>query len=155
MANDKLQYIKSDVYLVHSDYVALTPIKPHAKIVNSLLTLDTDGTLTVKARFDFSASFPAINTPDAIRAACEHDAFYMLMKLGLLSRDYREAVDYHFYNRLLEDGMPAFRALYWWKAVRVGGELALNSPAPQVQTAPQPFKPVERSVHFPYLPVSQ
>jgi hypothetical protein len=155
MTTPKLHYVRSDVYLVHEDYVAITPIKPNAKIVNNMITLDTDGTLTVRARFDFSASFPAINTPDAIRAACEHDAFYMLMKLGLLSRDYREAIDYFFYNRLLEDGMPAFRALYWWKTVRVGGEIALNSPAPEVRTAPQPYQPVQRSVHFPYLPVNQ
>ncbi len=156
MQSDKLHYRRADIFLVDKEYRAITPIKPIQDINTALITLTVGGILIVQPNFDFSASRPAINTWDAIRAACEHDAFYWLMKNGFLSKDYREQIDYHFYNRLLEDGMLPHRALYWWRAVRLAGGLVLDSAPPPVLIAPpnkQAFVPVERSVHFPYLPI--
>ncbi|PPC85928.1 MAG: hypothetical protein CTY37_07135 [Methylotenera sp.] len=153
MDSEKLDYVKSDVYLVHAKYIATTPVKPQQSVITGVVDLSADGVLTIHPRFDFSANFPAINTWDAIRGACEHDAFYWLMKNGYLSYEFRRLIDYFFYWRLVKDGMPKFRARYWWHAVRLGGESALRSAPPEVRYAPQPPKLIERSVHFPYLPV--
>lgn len=139
---------------MHTQYSAATNIKPPKHIKTDLIELTTDGTLTLAPRFDFSANWPAINTNDAIRAAAEHDAFYWLMKNHHLSRDYREQVDYWFYTRLCDDGMQSFRALYWWKGVRIGGDEALNSEDPPILIAPLQYQPIPRSSHFPYLPTT-
>lgn len=91
------------------------------------IKLYTDGTLEVPQDYKFNASGPTIDTEDAIRAACWHDALYDLRKAGLIPKDKRKVVDKLFYDMLLEDGMCPFRAGYWNIGVRLGGWRSWNN----------------------------
>lgn len=132
----QIAFIESDKYLVAKPYNAIAPFKPESTIKTSFCEFLPTGEFTIYAGFLFSASFPAINTFESRRAACVHDAMYELMKKGLLPRSYRQAVDQYFYDNLREDGMNILRAWYWHKAVRIGGDNALDSPSPKIQYSP-------------------
>jgi len=132
----QIAYTNSDKYVLADDYFDVAPFAPPDTINTSYGTLYPDGQYKVSKGFLFSANSPAINTDDSKRAAMVHDFFYSIMKDGLLSRDYRDDVDRYFYDMLIIDGMVSFRAWYWYKAVRVGGDAALDSPRPRVQHAP-------------------
>jgi hypothetical protein len=135
----KLHYIQADKYLVIERYSAIMPFCPPYDIRTEFVDFFRDGTLVIREGFNFSANWPAINTDESQRGSCEHDALYILMKLGLLDRSiYREKVDLRLYETLREDGMLDFRAWYWYKAVRVGGDDALNSPWPSSYECPPP-----------------
>lgn len=132
----QIAFIDSDRYLVAKPYTAVAPFKPEKTIRTSFCEFLPNGEFTIYEGFMFSASFPAINTFESRRAACTHDMFYELMKKGLLPRSYREDVDRYFYENLREDGMNPLRAWYWYKAVRIGGDSALDSPSPKIQYSP-------------------
>lgn len=132
----QIEYSNADKFVLAKDYFDIAPFAPKDTILTSYGAFYPTGEYKVSRGFLFSANRPAINTEDSKRASMVHDAFYSFMKDGYLSRDYREAVDKLFYDMLIEDGMVSFRAWYWYKAVRVGGENALNSPYPKVKKAP-------------------
>lgn len=132
----QIKYSLADKFVLAENYSGLAPFVPLKDIVTSYGAFYTTGEYFIFRGFLFSANRPAINTEDSIRASCNHDFFYNLMKDGLLNRDYREVVDKLFYEHLIEDGMVGFRALYWWKAVRIGGDDALDSPYPKIKIAP-------------------
>jgi hypothetical protein len=140
---NKIAYIDADKYVLAEDYHCKAPFMPENAILTSYGAFFPNGQYTILKGFLFSANRPAINTEDSRRAACIHDFFYCLIKDEYLSRDYREAIDKLFYDHLIEDGMASFRAWYWYKAVRIGGEWALNSPAPRKKYAPNDKKVYE------------
>lgn len=138
----KIAFVEADKFILAEDYRDVAPFKPHKTIITSYGAFYADGTYKVSKGFLFSANSPAINTLDSRRGAMIHDFFYCLMKDAHLSREYRYDVDYYFYNILLEDGMIPLRALAWFKAVRIGGDNALDAPSPKVQYAPaNPMQP--------------
>lgn len=141
----QIAYIESDKYILADDYFDVAPFAPTDTINTTYGTFYPDGQYKVSKGFLFSANSPAINTNDSKRAAMVHDFFYSLMKDGLLSREYRDDVDRYFYDMLIIDGMIPLRAWYWYKAVRVGGDNALNSPKPKTQYAPP--KPMQPAGH--------
>lgn len=130
-------YSHADKYVLAEDYSDKAPFKPEIDIHVSYGHLLANGDYKIAKGFLFSANSPAINTEDSKRAACCHDFFYSLMKDGSLSRDYREAVDRLFYDHLIQDSMIGLRAWYWYKAVRIGGDAALDSPWPKKIKAPR------------------
>lgn len=132
----KVAFVKADTYILAGDYEGFAPFMPSNLILTSYGTFKLSGAYEVFSGFLFSASFPAINTLDSRRAAMCHDFFYSLMKEGYLDRKHRYAVDYLFYNMLIEDGMIPLRAWLWFRAVRFGGDNALDSPKPAIQYAP-------------------
>jgi hypothetical protein len=133
----QIAFMDADKYLTALDYYDKAPFKPEKDIHTSYGSFFRSGEYVIKAGFLFSANSPAINTLDSRRGAGIHDFFYNLMKDGLLPRSFRYDVDYYFYNILLEDGMIPLRAFGWFKAVRIGGDEALDSPKPKVQYAPR------------------
>jgi hypothetical protein len=132
----QIAFVNSDKYIVAKEYKDVAPFKPTRSILTTYGVFLTSGEYYVKEGFLFSANWPAINTFSTRRAACIHDFFYCLMKDGHLPRSYRYDVDYLLYNMLLEDGMNPLRAWGWFKAVRLGGDAALDSPRPKVQYSP-------------------
>jgi len=64
------------------------------------------------------ASGPTWDTDSTLRASLIHDACYQLIRLGVLSRSAKSAVDRWFHDLLLEDGMNRLRAWYWLKGVQ-------------------------------------
>lgn len=137
----KIAFVDADKYVLADNYQDFAPFAPPHDIYTSYGAFYMSGQYEVSAGFLFSANWPAINTDDGKRAAMCHDFFYNLMKDEHLSRDYRADVDKLFYDMLIEDGMPSLRAWYWHKAVRVGGNAALDSPKPKKQYAPPEFTP--------------
>jgi hypothetical protein len=132
----QIAFVESDKYIVAKEYQDIAPFKPEKAILTSYGVFYPNGEYVIKAGFLFSASWPAMNTFDTRRAACVHDYFYNLMKDGHLPRIYRKDVDKLFHKMLREDGMNLVRAKYWYLAVRIGGDKALDSPAPKIQYSP-------------------
>jgi hypothetical protein len=133
----------ADKFVVHHDYLDRAWFAPIDDIRTEYGLFLRGGEFLIKRGFLFSANFPAINTFNTRRSACVHDFFYSLMKDGWLGRNYRQQVDELFYDHLREDGMNPLRAYYWFQAVRVGGEAALNKPRPMPMSSPQPPKTQE------------
>jgi hypothetical protein len=133
----QISYSNADKYVLAEDYFDVAPFTPNKTILTSYGAFYPTGEYKVSKGFLFSANFPAINTINSRRGAMVHDFFYSLMKDGYLERDKQYDVDYLFYNMLTEDGMSSLRAWYWFKAVRLGGESALDAPYPTVKKAPQ------------------
>ena len=82
------------------------------------IDLDFDGLLTIRKNWLYDGpSGPTYDSPGGMRAAAIHDAFYYLMRLGLVSTDTRRRVDTIFYEVMIEDGMPRDRAEIWFQGV--------------------------------------
>lgn len=140
-------WVESDKYINAENYHGIAPFYPPKNIETSYGEFLVDGCYAINRGFLFSANSPAINTDDSKRGAMVHDFFYMLMKDNLLSRDYRKPVDMLFRYILLEDGMLPIRARYWYLAVRVGGDNALDSARPKVNKSPKetPQDPIKNA----------
>lgn len=137
----QIAYVDSDKFILAKNYSDIAQFKPVTRILTGYGVFNIDGSYEVFKGFLFSANSPAINTMDSRRAAMCHDFFYTLMKDEHLSRSYRYDADYLLYNMLIEDGMIPLRAWAWFKAVRLGGDAALDSPKPKIQYAPsEPMK---------------
>jgi hypothetical protein len=133
----QIAYFDSDKFLLAESYKDVAPFKPQKDIFTEYGYFLRSGEYFIKAGFHYSANWPAINTEDSKRGSCVHDFFYSLIKDGHLPRSYRYDIDYLFYNILLEDNMNPLRALGWFKAVRLGGDAALDAPKPRVKYAPR------------------
>ena len=130
-------YADADKYVLVKPYWDVAPFKPVALIQTNYGLFTPSGRFRINELFLFSASFPAVNTPETQRASAVHDFFYKLMKDGHLPRSFRYEVDYMFYNHLLEDGMNSLRAYGWFIAVRLGGDNALDTPEPKWKYSPK------------------
>jgi hypothetical protein len=133
-------FVDADKYVVARPYHDTAPFAPSETITAPYGTLHSNGDYEIREGFLFSANFPAINTFNTRRAACVHDFFYCLIKDGYLPRSFRADADYLLYDMLREDGMPDFRAWYWYKAVHIGGDRALDQPRPRMQYSPAPYQ---------------
>lgn len=102
------------------------------------LALDTEGLLTIRAGYAWDgASSPALHTPDNMRASLIHDAYYQLIRLGLIHTSCRAAADRVYRGVCIEDGMTESRALTHYIALRLfGGQAALVESEPVVLVAP-------------------
>ena len=102
------------------------------------LALDGEGLLTIRAGYCWDgASGPVIHTPENMRASLIHDAYYQLIRLGLVHFAYRAAADRVYRRVCIEDGMSLARAESHYIALRVfGARFALAESGPVVLTAP-------------------
>lgn len=102
------------------------------------LALDGEGLLTIRAGYAWDgASGPVIHTPENMRASLIHDAYYQLIRLGLVHFAYREAADRVYRRVCLEDGMSEERAESHYIALRLFGAWAtLPSAEPMILVAP-------------------
>ena len=84
------------------------------------IKLDKEGNLTVKKSYAWDgASGPTIDTRNAMRASLVHDVLYQLLRLELITQDQVKPADQLFRKMLVEDGMSAFRAWYWYRGLRL------------------------------------
>lgn len=102
------------------------------------LALDGEGLLTIRAGYSWDgASGPVIHGPDNMRASLIHDAYYQLIRLGLVHTAYRAAADRVYRRVCIEDGMSLPRAEAHYVALRVFGAMAAMVEAePVVLVAP-------------------
>ena len=62
-----------------------------------------------------------------MRGAFVHDAFYQLMRMGLLPQSYREDADALLRKMCREDGMSSWRAWYVYHSLRKFGAAAAKT----------------------------
>lgn len=126
-------------YQLALDYALQTRIIPPSPVHHDYFILDMSGHLVVRKGYAWDgASGPTIDTSDSMRAALVHDCLYQMIGMGALPVEYREQIDYIFYDILCEDGMPSFRAWAWLRAVRAFGHGPATSPEKPVKIAPAP-----------------
>ncbi len=115
-------------YILEADEVYQTEIKGF-QVIHPMFTLSVDGVLTLFA--SYASDGPSGLTFDTklfIWAAFAHDAFYQMIRFGLLPADMRKAVDRELCRMLLEGRseprlkpMWKFRAAYIYRGLRLGG----------------------------------
>ena len=141
MAENFIKYRKGYKYQLAEDYTAMTCIEAPGleDIVTEFITLTTEGRLTIKSGYACDGpSGPTIDTPSFMRGAFEHDAFYQLMRMGLLSLTYRDRVDNRLRDVCLQDGMWEFRANYVYRSLdKFGGSSADPKNKKKIYTAPK------------------
>ena len=117
-----IRYKKGYKYQLLGDYTVKTNVSP-GKIINTeFIRLSESGELTVKSGYAWNgASGPAIDTKNFMRGSMCHDAFYQLIRMGLLHKTWREAADRELRKMCLEDGMSRLRAWYVYKSVQIAG----------------------------------
>jgi len=72
-----------------------------------------------------------------MRGALVHDAFYRLIRWGVLSPEWKDYADETMYQLLVKDGMWEWRAKLWLRAVKQHGAAAiLAENKMKVHTAP-------------------
>ena len=110
-------------YQLRHTYSLATGIIPERPIKTAWIELDERGQMTIFAGYAWDgASGPTYDSASSMRPSLVHDAFYQLLRLGLLAQSLRKAVDELFHRMCLEDGMWAPRAWLWLRAVRNFGE---------------------------------
>lgn len=130
-----MKYRSGYKYQLAEDYRHPGPVPPRlcppADVIAPYIHLAQSGTLTVCKGYAWDgASGPTWDTPATMTPSLVHDAFYQLMRLGLVSRDCRETVDQLFYLMLRARGMFGPRAWLWYRAVRRFGPDDGGKPKP-------------------------
>ena len=119
-------------YQLMETYSIPVGIKPPQAIDTLFVSLDVDGTLTMRKSYAWDGpSGPTIDTKDFMRGSLVHDALYQLMRLGKLAyKTDRQKADELLRDICLEDGMSKVRAWYVYKSVRLFAEPAAR-PRPE------------------------
>lgn len=106
-------------YQLAREYQFVTQCRPSERVSIPFIVLEPTGQCTLAQGFVFDgASGPVFQTKTILRAACEHDAKYRLMREGLLDAEtYQVVADAELHNRMLEDGVIAIRADLFFTAV--------------------------------------
>jgi len=113
-----MKYRKGYKYQLAEDEIFYTNICPPENIATQFIELTAGGVLTVKSGYAWDgASGPTIDTVNAMRGPCAHDAFYQLMRMQLLRSLWRKKADNFMYKCLIEDGMSKLRASLWRREV--------------------------------------
>lgn len=133
-----IKYSAGYKYQLRADYAYQSAVKPAVLVrVDDWVVLHPTGLLEIRAGYAWDgASGPAIDTKTILRGSLVHDAFYQLMREGLLDIRWRDRVDYEFWDICKEDGMSWFRAWYVYQAVRRFGETYAQPTIRSVLTAP-------------------
>jgi hypothetical protein len=121
--SDCLVYARGYKYQTRRAFAVLLPEMRGAvalPAVTDWLEFDADGWLRIRAGYAWDgASGPTWDSKSSMRGSVVHDALYQLMRLGLLSQEWRPVVDKLFERLCLEDKMLPPRARLWYHAVRV------------------------------------
>lgn len=153
----QIKYTDGYKYQLSKTYTSHVDIYPDEIIALDFITLDPDGTLTLRKGFAYDGpSGPTKLIATALKAvpiiggrlckkflktfmrgASEHDALYKLMRHGLLSDTWRRAVDKQLIKTCEADGMSKVRRNYVYRGVRVGAGFAADPKSKKiVMTAP-------------------
>jgi len=106
-------------YQLMADYHITVDAYPDELINTPFISLTIAGDLHIKKGYCWDGcSGPTIDDPTNMRAGLIHDCLYQCMRTGLLDQDYRKYADGLFREICLIDGMPKYRAWYYYHAVR-------------------------------------
>jgi hypothetical protein len=113
-----MKYSKGYKYRVEEDITVKTKILGF-RVILPFCELHENGDLDLLQGYAWDgASGPTKDTKKSKVPSAVHDAFYQMMRKGLLPEEIREAADTEFLRLLLEKGMWSIRAKLWYKAVR-------------------------------------
>ena len=126
-----IRYASGYAYQLRAPYtIKLPEIRPAHGAGTEWITLDLDGTLTIRSGYAWDgASGPTIDSKSSMRASLVHDSLYQLIRLGLLDQSFREAADKVFLRLCKNDGMWSIRAQLWYQAVRIFAKPATDPAA--------------------------
>ena len=124
-----MKYRKGYKYQLAEALVVDTGIHyPGRNIKTEFIELNVFGELTIKSGYASDGpSGPTIDTKTFMRGAFVHDAFYQLMRMGLLPQSYREDADALLRKMCREDGMSSWRAWYVYHSLRKFGAAAAKT----------------------------
>ena len=117
-------------YMLSKEFSCVVPESLRPKVSISIcdengtprIRLTPAGTLFIHAGYIWDgASGPTLDDGSNMVPALQHDAFYQLMREGLLPQSWRKPVDEYFYEMLKVHGMGTFRAWYYYRSVRMFG----------------------------------
>ena len=129
MEIEKIKYRKGFKYQLAEIFAIQTDIKTGYDSDYEFLILAGSGILTIRAGYAWDGpSGPAIDTRNFMRASLVHDAFYQLMRVGVIGNNYRKKADYELYRMCREDGMTFIRAKWCYLALRLA---AGNAASPE------------------------
>ena len=112
MSMETIAYRSGYKYQLAEDYRLKTGVL-NFEISADYIQLSTNGSMTIKAGYAWDGpSGPAIDTKNTMRGSLIHDAFYQLMRAGLIPESCRKQIDKLYRSLCLEDGMWKVRA--WW-----------------------------------------
>ena len=144
MIGDTIKYQGSYKYVLREDYTVKIRILPLKPIITKWAVLLSNGMLTIYEGYAWDGpSGPTVDTPDFMRGSLIHDALYKMMRLGLLSLDYKCQADDILREICLEDGMDPMYAKIVYEAVSMFGTgHSLPSGEPPILIAPRLYHPV-------------
>lgn len=102
--------------------------------------LDDDFLLIYKGYAWDGASGPTADTPSTMRGSAVHDCGYQLIRLGILTPEFRALFDREIERCCQEDGMWAIRAKTWFRMLRWFGGAAASGPEKPEKIAPTSAK---------------
>jgi len=109
-----IKYKSGYLYQLAQTYEVQTHIEVEQTIYCGYVTLYTEGLIIIQKGYAWDGpSGPAIDTDNFMRGSLVHDAFYELMRKGMLDPYiYRKKADELLRTHCREDGMSWIRA--WW-----------------------------------------
>jgi hypothetical protein len=114
----RVRYKVGYKYQLARDCIRRGTIKPEAPIDTDYIALDMDGMMRVKKSYAWDGcSGPTIDTVTNMRGGLFHDAYFQLMRLGLLPESCFEEANREFKRICLEDGMSKVRAALFFMGV--------------------------------------
>lgn len=118
MGSNVIKYREGYKYQLAETGVIQTSLRPEEDIVTEYINLTKAGIFTVKKGYAWDGcSGPTRDGKTNMRGGLFHDAGYQLLRMGLLSEDYRHVFDRILKELCLEDGMCSFRAWYYFEGV--------------------------------------
>ena len=121
-----IHYTEGYKYRLEKPYSNQTQIFGY-DIDTPFIKLHEDGLLELLPGFAWDGpSGPTIDDKTNMRGSAEHDAFYKLMRMELIPLDERNIIDHWLKSVLIDDGMPDFRASYWYSGVHNFAAQAAN-----------------------------
>ncbi|HNA84877.1 MAG TPA: DUF1353 domain-containing protein [Nitrospira sp.] len=114
-----MKYREGFKYQLAESYAIITPITGY-QVEEEYFSLHETGVLTVRKGYAWDgASGPTYDTKSSLRPSLVHDVFCQMMRAGQIPFDLHGAVNHLFYELCIEDGMWAWRAWIWFKAVEM------------------------------------
>lgn len=136
MKGDHIQYRKGYKYSLWETYSVQTNVKGY-DVKHRLFSLTPTGWLTIYEDYPWDGpSGPTFDTPDFMRGSLVHDAFYEMMRLGLIPQDAFTPANLELKTICLEDDMSNFRADYVFDGVEVFGRSSCSPQPEHILTAP-------------------
>ena len=137
-----IRYKKGYKYQLHRGYTLNISIRPEKGIKTRFISLSMNSELDILQGYAWDgASGPTFDSRSSMRGSLVHDALYQLMRMDLLDRKWKSAVDILFERILIEGGMWKWRARIWYRGVaEFATDATLAENQKEVHTAPDNVK---------------